>query len=79
MPDGVFIFDINGKSKFEGVYAENCYVMESESAFCVWQNFYNPKSKLCDFYITLFEEDQNGKYVRYDEADREKMYTNLNN
>ena len=75
IPDGLFIFDVNGKRKFEEIYSDNSYVIETEDKFCVWQNFYNPKSKLCDFYITLFCEEKNDKYVRYDEADKERMYT----
>ena len=75
VPDGVFIFDINGKRKFEEVYADRSYVMEEDGAVCVWQNFYNEKTKLCDFYITLFEEGKNGTYTRYDERQRERMYT----
>lgn len=75
VPDGLFIFDVNGKWKFENVYADRSYVMETENAFCVWQNDYNQKTKSCDFYITLFSEDEEGRYVRYDESEREKMYT----
>lgn len=73
--DGLFIFDINGKHKFETLYANESYVMEDEGSFCVWQNFYNEKSRLCDFYITLFEENEDGSYERYDEEQRERMYT----
>ena len=49
--------------------------MEDEGSFCVWQNFYNEKSRICDFYITLFEENGDGSYERYDEEQRERMYT----
>ena len=75
IPDGLFIFDVNGKYKFENVYASESYVMEDESSFCVWQNFYNEKTRLCDFYITLFSENADGTYERYDEEQRERMYT----
>ena len=75
VPDGLFLFDINGKRKFEEIYADNSYVMEEGSSVCVWQNSYNPKTKLCDFFITLFEEDEDGKYNRYDELQTERMYT----
>lgn len=74
IPDGLFIFDVNGKWKFENVYADCSYVMEAEDAFCVWQNYYNRKNKICNFYITLFKEESNGKYTRYDESDKERMY-----
>ena len=75
VPDGLFIFDINGKAKFETVYADNSYVMEADGSMCVWQNFYDEKSKLCDFYITLFKEKSDGTYNRYDEEQTERMYT----
>jgi len=74
VPDGLFIFDINGKKKFESVYGSNSYVMEEDGAMCVWQNFYDEKSKLCDFYITLFKERSDGSYLRYDEEQTERMY-----
>ena len=51
------------------------YVLETDGALCIWQNDYNEKTKLCDFYITLFNENENGTYDRYDEAERERMYT----
>ncbi len=75
VPDGLFIFDINGKNKFETVYSDNSYVIEEENSFCVWQNYYNEKSRICDFYITVFDECSDGRYERYDEVQRERMYT----
>ncbi len=75
IPDGLFIFDINGKYKFENIYSDRTYAMEERGAVCIWQNDYNPKSRLCDFYITLFEEGSDRRYTRYDETQRERMYT----
>ena len=75
IPDGLFIFDVNGRVKFETTYASTTYAMEEEGSVCIWQNDYNPKTKLCDFYITVFKEDEDGRYVRYDDAQRERMYT----
>lgn len=75
VPNGLFIFDINGKGKFESVYADNSYVMENEGSMCIWQNFYNEKNKICNFYITLFAENSDGSYERYDEIQKERMYT----
>ena len=74
-PDGLFIFDINGKSKFENLYGDECYVLEDEETYIVWQNHYNRKTHLCDFFITRFTEDEDGRYVREDEMQRERMYT----
>ncbi len=74
-PDGLFIFDVNGKYKFENIYSDRAYVMEEDGGVCIWQNYYNEKTKICDFYITLMNECSDGRYMRYDEQSREKMYT----
>lgn len=75
IPDGIFIFDINGKYKFENIYADNTFSMEEDGAVCIWENYYDRDSKICDFYITLFEECNDGRYIRHDETQSERMYT----
>ena len=74
-PDGLFLFDINGKGRFEGQYAEKTYTDEDEDRFLIWQNEYDEKSGICDFFITLFEKMPNGSYHRQDECERERFYS----
>lgn len=73
-PDALFMFDMNTPYKFEKVYAYNAYILEDEGIFCGWQNFYDKKSKICDFYLSVFKEDDDGSYVREDEHQRERCY-----
>lgn len=75
IPDGIFIFDVNGRYKFENIYADNTYAMEEKGGMCVWENYYDADSRICDFYITLFKECADGRYERYDEIQSERMYT----
>ena len=75
IPDGIFVFDINAKHKFENYYGNNTYVMEENNVFCVWENEYDEKEEICDFYITLFEQIKGGKYIRHEETQRERMFT----
>ena len=75
VPDGLFIFDINGRKKFETTYSDRAYVFDGEDGICIWQNNYNPSTRICDFYITYMEDDGDGKYERYDEMQSERMYT----
>lgn len=70
----LFVFDINTKYKFENIYADNAYVIENEGVLCAWQNFYNPKSRMCDFYLSVFVEDEDGRYIRNDEHQRERCF-----
>ena len=74
-PNGIFIFDVNAKGKFERIYADRTYAYDTEDSFCVWENFYDSDKGICDFYITLFKEGEDGRYDRYDETQTERMYT----
>ena len=74
VPDGLFIFDVNCRKKFEEVYGENTYTLEVGDDLLIWRNYYNPKTRLCDFLITMFKESS-GAYERFDEVQTERMYT----
>ena len=79
VPDGLFLFDVNGAATFGEIYADRTYVLEERdggrAAFCVWQNDYREKQRLCDFYITLFREDPDGRYRRFDAVQTERVFT----
>jgi len=74
-PGGLFIFDVNSKYKFESIYANNNFVLEKKDVFCSWQNYYSKKNKTCDFYITLFAKQFDGKHKRYNETQKEKYHS----
>ncbi len=79
-PDGLFIFDVNTPYKFENIYGNNHYIFEDNTsdgraAFCGWQNEYDSHSKLCRFYLSVFEETEEGRYERADEEQTERCYT----
>lgn len=83
-PNGLFIFDINSPYKFENVYSDNCYIFEDEmpiegedsaEIYCGWQNCYDPNTRLCDFYLTVFTDNGDGGFTREDETQCERCYT----
>lgn len=74
-PNGIFLFDINSPHKFRTVYGDRDYVLEDEGVVCTWQNCYDPESGLSDFYISLFTEEEDGRYTRTDVFRQERMYT----
>jgi len=73
-PGGVFLFDLNTPYKFKTLYADNDYILEDDGAVCCWQNRLNKKGDVCDFYLTVFEEQPNGLYKRTDGVQRERCY-----
>lgn len=79
-PDGVFLFDVNTPFKFRETYGNESYILEDEdeegtAVYCGWQNDFDEKTGICDFYLSLFEEQADGAYLRSDEHQRERCYT----
>ena len=81
-PDGLFLFDVNSPYKFSNIYGDNAYILEGEretdgsAIFCGWQNHYDEKTGLCDFYLSLFEQISDEEtYARSDEHQMERCYT----
>ncbi len=71
---GLFIFDINSYYKLKEIIGKNTFVSEGENTFYSWQNYYDDKYDICDFFLTFFVEGQDGKYTRFDEEHSEKAY-----
>lgn len=73
-PEGLFIFDVNTPYKFENVFGENVFYDISDEATYIWQNYYNKKSKVCEFELTFFVKDCEA-YKKYDEVHYERSYS----
>lgn len=79
-PDGLFLFDMNTPYKFENIYADNSFIHEVRdeeyglSYYCGWQNEYDNVTKLCNFYLTVFTENEKGSISREDEVQTERCY-----
>ena len=78
-PEGLFIFDVNTPYKFENIYGNEAYILEDEdeygAVYCGWQNDYDRESGVCDFYLTIFSEGEDGRYSRAEEHQRERCYS----
>jgi hypothetical protein len=78
-PGGLLVFDVNSPYKFAHTYGNNAYILEDEdedgrAVFCGWQNEYDPESRLCKFYLSLFAEGEDGAYIRSDEEQTERCF-----
>ena len=83
-PGGLFLFDMNTPYRFTEVYGDRAYILEDElededgnksEIYCGWQNAYDPESKLCKFYLSLFEQGEDGSFWRSDEEQTERCYS----
>ncbi len=73
-PGGLFLFDVNTPEKFRTKYADNDYLLERDGAVLCWSNRLNKKGDVCDFLLTVFEEQPSGLYKRTDGVTRERCY-----
>ena len=90
-PGGLFLFDMNTPYKFEHIYGNEAYILEEElppeeplpgeepgepvPIYCGWQNQYDPSTRLCDFWLSIFLAWEAGSYRRYDEHQIERCYS----
>ncbi len=85
-PGGLLVFDVNSPVTFEKVYGGNAYILEdtapaadgqpsAPAVYCGWQNEYDPGTHLCRFYLSVFREEKDGRYVRTDEEQTERCFS----
>lgn len=66
-PEGLFIFDVNTPYKHKNVLGNNTFVYDLDDVYCVWQNTYTENDNRVEIALDLFEKQENGSYVRYEE------------
>lgn len=72
--DGVFVFDVNTPHKLKNILGGNTYTYDENGIFYTWESHYDEDEKLCDFYLSFFVEDEDGKYIRIDEEQTERAW-----
>jgi len=72
--DGIFIFDISSYYKLKKVIGNNTFVEDRDNIFYSWENYFNEKDKICNFYLTFFVRQNEEEYIRFDESHKQKAY-----
>lgn len=73
---GLFVFDINTIYKFQNVLSDNCFCQTTDDSAYTWENYYDDKSNINEFYTNFFIKENNSeKYNRYEEYHYEKGYS----
>lgn len=75
MPGGLFLFDINTAEKLEALDGQ-VFLDETEDAYCVWRADFSKRSKICSYYMDIFQlEPSSGLWERGEELHRERAYS----
>lgn len=72
--DGLFIFDLNTTYKYETILADNTFAEDRDDISFIWQNYYDKKSGINEYDLSLFLEAEDGRYDKYHEVHYQKSY-----
>lgn len=74
-PGGYFIFDLNTRYKYEQVMGNQTIAEDRGDAAFIWENDFDPDTALNRYDLTLFMEDEDGRYSRFDEEHIQRAYS----
>ena len=73
-PDGVFIFDLNTRYKYEKILGEQT-IGETRNDHCfIWDNYYDEESRINEYVLNLFIQGEDGRYDRHEELHYQRAY-----
>lgn len=64
---GLLLFDVSSAYKLEHILGGQTYGEDEPDCTYLWQNCYDPKSRLLEMRLSFFQTDGLGKYTRFDE------------
>lgn len=72
-PGGVFLFDVNSPCQLRRMDGQ-VWLDETESVYCVWRTEYSQKTRICTYWVDLFELQPSGLWRRSCEEHRERAW-----
>lgn len=74
--DGVFIFDLNTKYKYETILGENTIAENREESSFIWENYYYKDEEINEYELTLFIKDTEADtFHRFQETHLQRAYS----
>lgn len=73
-PGGVFLFDMNTVYKYEELLGDNTFAENREEGSFIWENWYDRKTQINEYDLTLFIRRERGLYERFEETHYQRAY-----
>lgn len=73
-PGGVFIFDLNTVYKYEQLLGDSTIAENREESSFIWENWYDSDTQINEYDLTLFIENEDGLYEKYEETHYQRAY-----
>lgn len=71
---GVFIFDINTSFKYEQLLGDHTFAESRPEGSFIWENYYEEETRINEYDLTLFIQEEDGLYRRYIETHYQRNY-----
>lgn len=73
-PKGIFIFDLNTVYKYRELLGETTISENREEGSFIWDNYYDEESGINEYDLTLFIQEENDLYRKYEETHYQRAY-----
>lgn len=74
-PRGIFIFDFNTEYKYREILGNQVIAEDREECSFIWENYYDHTSMINEYELTLFVQEEDDLYRKYQESHFQKAYT----
>lgn len=71
---GLFAFDMNSHYKISEKIGGGTFGHSGEEISYVWENYYDPDTRICESYLTFFEKVDTNLYRKFEEIHKQKAY-----
>ena len=73
--NGVFMFDCHPITRFEQYAAEQPFTYDEEAVAYIWHCDYDEHEHIIEHQLTIFKQEEDGKYTRFTEIHTQRAYT----
>jgi len=73
--DGVFIFDLNTKYKYQELLGDTTIAENHEEGSFIWENTWFSEEEINEYDLTIFHKEASGYYRKYEEVHHQRAYS----
>ena len=73
-PGGIFIFDMNTPYKYENLIGDTTIAENREEGSFIWDNYFDQETRINEYALTLFIQEHEDMYRKYEEFHYQKAY-----
>ena len=73
-PGGIFLFDLKTVHSYRDLMGDSVFAENRERGSFIWENCYYEEERLNEYGLTLFVEEEDGLYRKFEETHYQRAY-----